>query len=108
MVDIWFDVSSHPGEVLVNYTKVDLGSYKPAWSPSPLAYTDGGCWSEGNGVYTEQGFFAAAVLGGSSSLLLVALAVWLVKMTLGSCCGTPLKVEPAQEAPQVEELGNVP
>merc|ERR1712032_1072922 len=84
--------SAMEGFVLVNYTEKDLGTREPvAWSLSPLAYQNFGCWSEGGqnaGAYFLNGIVAAFLMAAGASALLVSAVVFLLKQTVGSCCAS--------------------
>ncbi|CAE8594949.1 unnamed protein product [Polarella glacialis] len=84
----------HDGEVLVNFTKRDLGFLEPqAWSPFPTAYSGKSCYSTQNGNYFGQGLIAAIFLSIGASLLSVSAVALLLKKTTGECCGRPFEFE---------------
>lgn len=86
----------HEGEVLVNFTKEDLGISEPwSWSLSPFAYSGSGCWSEGSGAHAGQGMLTALLLALGTALLVVAAVVKVVEKTCGTCCGRPFKTPAA-------------
>mmetsp|Transcript_11243 Transcript_11243/g.19947 ORF Transcript_11243/g.19947 Transcript_11243/m.19947 type:complete len:205 (+) Transcript_11243:46-660(+) len=97
--------SARDGQVLVNATLKDLGRGTVAWSPSPLAYEGGPCWSEGNSQFFMQGFGASVLMAGGASMLLVSAIVFAVKRNGGTCCGRLIERPKAPEQERELQVG---
>lgn len=99
--DVWWPQpgEGHDGEVLVNFTKLDLGRALPrSWSPLPTAYS-GACMSENSADYMGQGILAAIFLSNGASLLAVSAFAMVLKKTVGSCCGRSFERVSQMERP---------
>jgi hypothetical protein len=95
----------HEGEVLVNFTWVDLGySEERPLSLNPVDYQNSGCYSDAGQPppYMLNGLASACLMAAGCALLMVSAAVKLLEVTLGSCCGKPIK--PPPQSSQAEDL----